>query len=146
MKKGEVFIVGIFIMMPVSLYSCTNGSKSNRVLSSKTFSIGDSAYLSIVPQKYNFGKVNRNNSPQFDVNFDIENKGGTLLVINKVDVSCGCLSVKYPNEPIFPGKKAQITIQIDTRKQIGRFNKSVFIRSNASNDPELLRIKGEIIE
>lgn len=79
-----------------------------------------------------------------DIDFEIKNSGKLPLVIAKTDVSCGCLSVDCPKDPILPGKKTRLTVHIDTRAQEGRFNKTVFIKSNADNDVELIRIIGEI--
>lgn len=59
-----------------------------------------------------------------------------------MDVACGCLSVDIPKEPILSGEKSIIKVHIDIRKVEGQFNKVVYIKSNAINDLELIRIKG----
>lgn len=103
-------------------------------------------YLVITSPKYNFGIISQKEYPSLDLYFNIENRGISPLVIQKVDVSCGCLSVDYPKEPIFPQKKIRLQVHIKTMKQLGTFNKAIFIRSNAKNDPELIRITGQIIQ
>lgn len=74
----------------------------------------------------------------------IENSGRTPLLIYKADVSCGCVSVKIPKEPILPKKNAVIHIKVNTIDQNGYFSKAIFLNSNASNDVEILHIKGTI--
>lgn len=104
----------------------------------------EGAYLKLDKKKYDFGKIIRNTLPAVRINFEVFNSGKSPLIIHKVDVSCGCLSVDFPQQPILSGEKAQLTIIIDTRKQDGAFNKTVFIKSNALNDIELIRIVGKI--
>lgn len=38
-----------------------------------------------------------------------------------------------------------LTIRVNPRKQLGHFNKSVYVNSDAENPVIILRIKGEII-
>lgn len=82
--------------------------------------------------------------PDIPIEFEIENIGKDPLVILKADVSCGCLSVNYPKAPIRPGENAKLIVNVDTKAQEGRFNKIIFIKSNADNDVELIRILGEV--
>ena len=102
------------------------------------------AYLSLDKSRYDFGKVNKNKTPLIPIEFMVENIGKEPLVILKADVSCGCLSTKFSTEPILPGEKSLLMVYIDTKSQEGNFNKSVFIKSNAENDVELIRIVGEV--
>ena len=37
-------------------------------------------------------------------------------------------------------------INIKTENLYGIFNKAIFIRSNAKNDPEIIRVKGEVTQ
>ena len=104
------------------------------------------AYLVISPSKYDFGTISRKKYPVLDISFNVENKGKSPLVIQKVDVSCGCISVDYPQYPIPSQKKAKLLVRITTTKQLNTFNKVVFIKSNAKNDVELIRIKGRITQ
>ena len=103
------------------------------------------AYLRINENRYDFGKIKRNEVPQMDIEFEVENIGKTPLLIFKADVSCNCLSVDYPISPIHPEGKAKLVVSIDTEAQEGVFNKTVFVRSNADNDIVLIRIVGEIV-
>jgi hypothetical protein len=79
-----------------------------------------------------------------DVDWEFQNIGDIPLVIFKVDVSCSCLSVDYPKEPIMPKGKGIIKVRIDTQELSGDFNKTLFVRSNATEDIILLRIVGQV--
>ena len=46
---------------------------------------------------------------------------------------------------ILPQEKTMLTIRVNPRKQLGHFNKSVYVNSDAENPVIILRIKGEII-
>lgn len=59
-------------------------------------------------------------------------------------MSCGCISTEYTKEPIAPNQKTKFRVFIDLRNQDGAFNKAVFIKSNAKNDVDLLRVVGQI--
>lgn len=95
-------------------------------------------------KKQSIGKVNRKEQQYVDVEYEFENTGNKPLVIIKADVSCGCMTVDYTKQPIKKGGKGYVKVKIDTKNQEGDFNKSVFIKSNATNNIELLRIVGKI--
>lgn len=67
------------------------------------------------------------------------------LVIYKAEVSCGCISAEIPNHPINHGDRGTIKITVDAKKILGKFNKTVFIKSNSQNEKVvLLRVEGII--
>lgn len=102
------------------------------------------AYLLLSMEKYDFGRIKKKKAQNITIEFEMENIGKKPMVIIKSDVSCGCLSVDFPKEPILAGHKAKLRVMIDLKNQGGLFNKSVFIKSNAENDVVLLRILGEV--
>lgn len=102
------------------------------------------AYLKVDKKQHNFGEISRRKMPKISVEFIVENIGKMPLLIFKTDVSCGCLSVDYPIAPIRSGEKVKLTVNVDTKSQEGMFNKAIFIKSNANNDLELIRIRGAI--
>jgi hypothetical protein len=102
------------------------------------------AILQFVTKKHDFGKLRVKKNPEIIIDFEFANTGNEPLIILKVDVSCGCLSVDYPITPILPGEKGKVTVTINTGSQEGIFNKHVFVKSNALNGVELLRIKGTL--
>ncbi len=78
--------------------------------------------------------------------FTFSNEGNDTLKLIYVKPSCGCTSVKYPVDPILPGKKGEIETVYDAAKHPGDFKKSIIVRTN---DPEqetvLLYIQGYVV-
>lgn len=80
-----------------------------------------------------------------DREFKFVNTGKELLVISNAQSSCGCLAVKFPREPIMPGKSGVITAHYDT-KRVGRFEKTITVTSNDIERPTIvLKIKGNVL-
>ncbi len=77
--------------------------------------------------------------------FKLTNVGSAPLVIKSVKGSCGCTVPTKPEEPIMPGQAGEIKVKYATNR-IGRFTKSVTIVSNASEQPKVVRIKGEVLK
>ena len=92
--------------------------------------------------RYDFGTAKKDTP--ITVRFEFRNEGDATLVIYKVDVSCGCLSPDFPKQPVRPDEKGTVEVRIDTKGITGVFNKTLFVRSNATEDVILLRIVGQI--
>ncbi len=76
--------------------------------------------------------------------FTVTNNGDEPLVINNCRGSCGCTVPNCPKKPIAPGESATIKVKYNTNR-VGQINKSVSVKSNASNKPNAtLRIKGKV--
>jgi len=90
-----------------------------------------------------FGTVRKRNTP-ITVAFKFQNIGSVPLLIHKVDVSCGCMTVEFPTEPILYGQEGSVLVTIVTNDFTGAFNKTLFLKSNAIEDVTLLRIVGQI--
>ena len=100
------------------------------------------AYFKLTNNRFDFGKINRTKIPNITVEVEFTNIGKAPLLILKGDVSCGCLSVEYSKEPILPNQNGKVIIHADLRTQNGTFNKTVFVKTNAENEVELIRILG----
>lgn len=143
MKKFTVLFFLLFVFF-LSCNNITDDRKSNVSTEKQIIENNNEACLIIKNKKYNFGKISREKYPCLDLDFELKNTGKTPLVISKIDVSCGCLSVSYSKFPINPDKETKLTVHIDTKKQYGFFSKVIFINSNAKNNLEIIRITGEV--
>jgi uncharacterized protein (DUF58 family) len=76
--------------------------------------------------------------------FVFTNTGKTPLVLSNVRASCGCTVPTWPREPILPGKQETIKVVYNTNN-IGSFQKSITVNSNAKNSEVLLTIKGNVV-
>jgi opacity protein-like surface antigen len=92
---------------------------------------------------YDYGTITKGSNGQ--TYFVFTNTGKEPLVIEKASSSCGCTVPNPPKYPILPGQKDSISVKYDTNR-IGSINKTVTLMSNASNNPTIMRIKGNIIE
>ena len=122
--------------------SLSDNKKETRV-ALDSLDVKDMPVLKFAKTKYNFGTVRPKGEP-ISIVFDFQNTGGVPLLIHKVDVSCGCMTVEFPKEPTIPRQKGSITVKIDSKNRVGAFNKTLFVKSNATEDVILLRIVGQI--
>lgn len=73
------------------------------------------------------------------------NKGDKPVVITNVKTSCGCTSKNYPKEPINPGETSKIEATYNAAR-VGSFHKTITVKTNDSDKPKILRIKGVVVE
>lgn len=76
--------------------------------------------------------------------FTLKNTGDSPLTITDVRTDCGCVVVDYPHTPIAAGASASITVTYDAQL-LGRFSKSVGIRTDADDKMHYLRINGTVV-
>jgi len=76
--------------------------------------------------------------------FEFTNDGKEPLILQKPQSSCGCTVPTWPKTPILPGEGEKIKVTYNTKK-VGSINKTVTVRSNASNNVVVLRIKGRVV-
>jgi hypothetical protein len=103
-------------------------------------------HLEIENNKFVFGIVRKDEQKTIRCPFVLINTGSKPVVIQKVDVSCGCITVTDYPKMIAPGESKTLYADVHTESQSGFFNKVIYINSNADNNLEILQIKGEIQE
>ena len=135
------------LILPLLLCNCKDKqgiSKMEITESEKTVKIEENKPYLKVLKEIDFGTIKKGDVPSKNITIDVCNMGDTPLVILKTDVACSCMKVMHTKQPIFKGEKGDIKVEINTTNQNGFFNKAIFVRSNAQNDLELVRIKGRI--
>ncbi len=76
--------------------------------------------------------------------FTVKNTGDKPLVISRVQASCGCTTPEWSQDPILPGKSAQIKVGYNT-ELVGDFQKLIEVYSNdPKNGRAVLHIKGKV--
>ena len=79
--------------------------------------------------------------------FTFTNTGTAPLVIHQALASCGCTVPTYPKTPVKPGEKGTIEVTYNgTGKFPGHFQKTITIRTNATNEVVRLTIEGDMTE
>lgn len=77
--------------------------------------------------------------------FYFTNTGDEPLIISTTFTSCGCTKPEWPTKPIYPGQSDFVKVAFNT-SNLGRFNKTAIVKSNAINTPSTLRIRGFVKE
>lgn len=75
--------------------------------------------------------------------FSLKNKGQQPLIINYISSSCNCISSEWPKQPILPGKREKISVKFKADQE-GKFVRTIFILSNATEPTVRLTLKGEV--
>lgn len=77
--------------------------------------------------------------------FEFTNEGDAPLIINKVSASCGCTTPDWTREPIPAQGKGFVKVTYNPKGRPGPFAKSITVRSNSSEHPVILKVKGKVI-
>jgi len=93
---------------------------------------------------YDFGSIQEEDG-KVTTTFVFINDGDAPLIINDVSRACGCTNPEWTREPVPANGKGFIKVSYDPKNRPGPFSKSVSVKSNASEQPVVLRIKGEVI-
>ena len=102
------------------------------------------AYMDFKELEHNFGKITQDKPATYS--FEFINTGDKPIIIHDVKTSCGCTTPHWTKRPVPPGAKGKITVEYQTLNSPGKFQKSIYVYSNAKNSPVKLTIKGEVLE
>ena len=92
-----------------------------------------------------FGKIKEDT--EHKASYTVRNTGKVPLIIEKVDVSCGCTTAKKPEKPILPGGMDKIEIVFHPKVgQLDKQEKTVTITANTDPSTEVLTIKAYVVE
>jgi hypothetical protein len=75
--------------------------------------------------------------------YEFTNSGSTPLIVTNAVGECGCTSIKWPKEPILPGKSGKISVTYDAANT-GVFNKTVRVYLNIQDDLHELKLRGMV--
>ncbi|MBS1779512.1 MAG: DUF1573 domain-containing protein [Bacteroidetes bacterium] len=89
---------------------------------------------------HDFGTVAEGGDINF--NFVFKNTGKEPIIVQSVNVSCGCTSPSWSKDPVLPGKKGTIPVTYHTQGRVGQFNKPITVMSNAGT--KVITIKGTV--
>ncbi len=103
------------------------------------------AAISFKEEKFDFGTVKEEDGPINHV-FEFTNIGGTPLIINNVQASCGCTTPDWSKQPVSPGDKGFVKATYNPSGRGGTFNKTITVTSNSTIRPTMvLTITGTVI-
>ena len=81
--------------------------------------------------EHNFGEIKQGDVVEHT--FKFTNTGNQPLIIERVDVTCGCTTPSWTKEPIMPGKSGTITAKFNSAGKLGQQKKPITIHSNAAD-------------
>ena len=92
--------------------------------------------------KHEFGTVKEGDLASYE--FVFKNTGKAPLILTSVSASCGCTTPEWPREPIAPGKTGKVKAIYNSKGRPGAFTKQITVVSNASTEPTILTIGGNV--
>jgi Protein of unknown function (DUF1573) len=101
---------------------------------------GTVAKLRFQEYSYDFGTVDE--GKMVTKVFSFENVGKSPLVISDAHSTCGCTVPEFPEVPVPPGGKGEITVRFDTNGKAGPQTKPVTIVANTYPSNTVLEIVG----
>lgn len=103
----------------------------------------DGPYIAFAQPVFDFKEIYQGDKVEHI--FEFENTGNKPLIISNVQTTCGCTVPAWPKEAIAPGKKQQIKVVFNSRGKMSKQNKVITIISNATNNPERIRLTGTVL-
>lgn len=92
---------------------------------------------------YDFGDVLQGKTTE--AVFTLTNRGKTPLVIEDIEVSCGCTLVEWTKDPILPEFSSQIIVKYNTNI-IGTIKRSIVVNTNDNKRERiLLMLTGNVV-
>jgi len=91
---------------------------------------------------YDFGKITEGEI--VGTSFTFTNTGNSNLLILDASASCGCTVPKWSKEPVLPGGRGTLDVIFDSSGREGKQNKSISVRSNASDQDVVIFITAEV--
>lgn len=94
---------------------------------------------------HDFGKIKVDTENK--ASYIVTNTGSKPLIIEKVDVSCGCTTAKKPEKPILPGKSDKIEIVFHPKPgQLNEQKKTVTVTANTDPKIVVLHLTAFVVE
>lgn len=100
-------------------------------------------FITFTEVAHDFGDIEQGDMVEYV--FEFTNTGDAPVVISNVLTTCGCTASSWPREPIVPGSSSKIEVTFNSAGKIGHQNKVITIMSNATNNPERVKIVTNIL-
>jgi hypothetical protein len=82
---------------------------------------------------HDFGKVKQGDVVSHE--FVFKNDGGAMLVVERVETTCGCTAALVSEKRVGPGQEGKIKTTFDTRGYSGRLSRYIYLISNDGENP-----------
>lgn len=108
------------------------------------FKPGAGPVMTFDESKHNFGFIRQGEVVSHEYSFT--NTGDAPLIISSCEVTCECTKVEFPKEPIPPKGTGKIKVTFESKSAIDRQERTVEVKSNASNSPQTLTFKCVVLK
>jgi hypothetical protein len=98
--------------------------------------------IAISEDTFDFGVIKKGEVKSHT--YEITNTGTNPLIISEVKPGCGCTIPEFTKEPIFPGKKGQITLKFSSENFEGVVHKTADVYANVSKAPFTINFTADI--
>jgi hypothetical protein len=109
-----------------------------------SFRVSNPALMKFDEVKYNFGFIHQGDIVSHE--FIFTNTGDEPIVITDAEVACKCTTVDFPKQPVPKGGKGIIKVTFDSKSAMDRQERTVLVKSNASNAPVTLTFKCVVLK
>ncbi|MBX0331996.1 DUF1573 domain-containing protein [Pontibacter sp. HSC-14F20] len=99
--------------------------------------------ISFESTEHNFGEITQGDVVEHT--FTFTNTGTQPLIIDRVDVTCGCTSPDWTKEAVMPGKTGFVKAKYNSAGRMGQQKKAITIHSN-TGEPTYVYIVTNIKE
>lgn len=93
---------------------------------------------------WDFGTI-READGKVSCSFEYVNRGKAPVVIDQVNVSCGCTTPEFSRKPIKAGERGVLKVTFDPANRAGEFAKEITVFTGGRRYRTTLRITGNII-
>ncbi len=100
--------------------------------------------LTFEETEYNFGDISQGDVVEHT--FKFKNTGTQPLIIERVDVTCGCTTPAWTKEPVMPGKTGIVTAKFNSAGKLGQQKKAITVHSNSADGAKYVYIVTDIKE
>jgi hypothetical protein len=114
------------------------------LISAFSFRVADPSVMTFDSVKHNFGMIHQGDIVSHE--FTFTNTGDEPIIITDAEVSCHCTTVDFPKQPVMKGQKGIVKVTYDSKSAIDRQERTVTIKSNASNAPVVLTFKCVVLK
>jgi len=128
MKKYIELFKNLLTMLILSTFvlSCNNNNKNTSKDNNENKPF-QSSFLSTDNKVLQLGEINNNDTESIPFAFHIKNESDSILVLNKIDVSCSCVEVTDFPKQLGANQSGEICGEINLKNQSGHMRKSIFV-------------------
>jgi hypothetical protein len=108
-------------------------------------SLFGSPSINFVKSEHDFGTVKQETVVKEFIIF--KNNGNSVLIIKKVQTSCGCTGTKVNNDKISPGEEGILEISFNSGRYNGHITKTIYIYTNIPDkETVIFKIRANVIK